>query len=38
MIGVWTSHEPAGLLDRNGPRGSTFAYVAEPPASFSLFP
>ncbi len=36
MIRVWTDHKPAGLLDRNGPRGSTFAYVAEPPASLAI--
>lgn len=28
MIKVWTDNRLAGMLDRNGPRGSTFAYAA----------
>jgi serine/threonine-protein kinase HipA len=30
MIKVWTDGAEAGLLDRNGERGSTFAYLPEP--------
>ncbi len=29
MIRAWTDDTPAGLLDRYGPRGSTFAYQPE---------
>ena len=28
MIKVWTDAADAGLLDRHGERGSTFAYLA----------
>jgi hypothetical protein len=33
MIKVWTDAAEAGLLDRDGERGSTFAYL--PPSSAS---
>jgi len=33
MIKVWTDATEAGLLDRHGERGSTFAYLPDvPPA------
>jgi hypothetical protein len=31
MIKVWTHAAEAGLLDRHGERGSTFAYLPGPP-------
>ena len=31
MIKVWTDAAEAGLLDRNGERGSTFAYLSDTP-------
>ena len=33
MIKVWTDAAEAGLIDRNGERGSTFAYLPGAPAS-----
>src|SRR5882762_2434366 len=33
MIKVWTDAAEAGLLDRHGERGSTFAYLPDTPAS-----
>jgi len=32
MIKVWTDNAEAGLLDRHGERGSTFAYLPAVPA------
>ena len=31
MIKVWTDAAEAGLLDRHGERGSTFAYLPDKP-------
>src|ERR1700752_2665651 len=33
MIKVWTDAANAGLLDRHGERGSTFAYLPDTPAA-----
>src|SRR5580700_4743498 len=33
MIKVWTDAAEAGLIDRQGERGSTFAYLPDTPAS-----
>ena len=33
MIKVWTDAAEAGLLDRHGERGSTFAYLPDTPAA-----
>jgi hypothetical protein len=33
MIKVWTDAAEAGLLDRHGERGSTFAYVSDTAAA-----
>ena len=33
MIKVWTDAADAGLLDRHGERGSTFAYLPDTPAA-----
>ena len=33
MIKVWTDAAEAGLLDRHGERGSTFAYLPATPAA-----
>jgi serine/threonine-protein kinase HipA len=33
MIKVWTDAAESGLLDRNGERGSTFAYLPDTPAA-----
>jgi serine/threonine-protein kinase HipA len=33
MIKVWTDAAEAGLLDRHGERGSTFAYLPGTPAT-----
>jgi serine/threonine-protein kinase HipA len=33
MIKVWTDAAESGLLDRNGERGSTFAYLPDSPAA-----
>ena len=33
MIKVWTDSQEAGMLDRSGDRGSSFAYAAEAHAS-----
>ena len=33
MIKVWTDATEAGLLDRHGERGSTFAYLPDTPAA-----
>jgi serine/threonine-protein kinase HipA len=36
MIKVWTDAAEAGLLDRHGDRGSTFAYLADTPSVRSV--
>jgi serine/threonine-protein kinase HipA len=36
MIKVWTDAAEAGLLDRHGDRGSTFAYLADTPSMRSV--
>ena len=36
MIKVWTDGAEAGLLDRDGDRGSTFIYLPEKPASSAV--
>jgi serine/threonine-protein kinase HipA len=36
MIKVWTDAAEAGLLDRHGDRGSTFAYLADTPSARSV--
>jgi serine/threonine-protein kinase HipA len=36
MIKVWTDAAEAGLLDRHGDRGSTFAYLADTPSTRSV--
>src|SRR5579862_8252356 len=36
MIKVWTAAAEAGLLDRNGERGSTFAYLPGTPAAHAV--
>src|SRR5580693_1406255 len=36
MIKVWTDAAEAGLLDRHGERGSTFAYLPDTPAAHAV--
>src|SRR5580700_10514522 len=36
MLKVWTDAAEAGLLDRHGERGSTFAYLPDTPAAHAV--